>query len=424
MNNYFNQLKQAIPLVMEECDIPGFSISVCDKEKNIFSEAFGFIDLSKNTPITASTQFSIQSISKMYTAFGFMLALQDNKVSLDDPIKKYIPDFFIKHKNNVDYSSAITFRQCLTHRTGLRHEALIGNNFCYNGTFDDHIKSINGTFLRYTPSEQYSYSNLGIDLVAYSLGKIYQMPFEDYMQVKVFDPLEMKFSTYQQKKFQENTDNAVGHDTKSLMKKPILMLGAGGMYSCPTDMTHFIRCVLNNGIYNGRSIIKQNLLEQMYTEFPASSEWPYNLGLVAGIIKNRTILNHNGGGFGFLSTQDIVLDGGYGVAALTNSVKHSNKHIEICRNMWNDLFSLIDEKKKDCTLINKNHNHFIGVYEAIYEGGSCKISVIPRNGSLYCNNQKLSYYSGNIFFSENNDCIEFFDNFIILDNVKMKCIRK
>ena len=154
--NYFHQLKTAIPLLMNENDIPGFSISVCDKDKVIFSDTYGFTDLSKNIPVTATTQFSLQSISKTYTAFGLMLAVQDGKVSLDEPLQKYVPGFSVKHKNGENYSSSITFRQCLTHRTGLRHEAPIGSNYVYSGTFDEHIESINGTYLRFAPDGKYS----------------------------------------------------------------------------------------------------------------------------------------------------------------------------------------------------------------------------------------------------------------------------
>ena len=62
--NYFNQLKMAIPLLMKEKNIPGFSISVCDKEKIIFSDTYGYTDLSENIPVAATTQFSLQSFQR------------------------------------------------------------------------------------------------------------------------------------------------------------------------------------------------------------------------------------------------------------------------------------------------------------------------------------------------------------------------
>jgi CubicO group peptidase (beta-lactamase class C family) len=422
--NYFSQLKRAIPLLMKEHNIPGFSISMCDKEKIIFSDTYGFTDLSENIAVTATTRFSLQSISKTYTAFGFMLAVQDGKISLDDPIKKYIPDFTIRHKDGEDYSPLITFRQCLTHRAGFRREAPIGSNFVYRGTFDEHIKSINGTFLRFKPNEQYCYSNLGIDLAAYALEKIYDMPFEEYMLKKVFIPLEMYNSTYSQNDFLMSIDSAVGHSRGSLVKYPIMMIGAGGMYSCPDDMTHFIRCLLNQGIYNGNRIMNQEILEQMYNEYPPSEEWLYNFGLVAGIRENRIILNHGGSGFGFRASQDIFLDSGFGAAAMTNSTDTSNIQFTIMRWLvFDDLFSLQDEKKEDYEPIPESYESMIGLYEVKkYSGGSWKLAVVPRKGKLFCNYEILEHHSGNTFFNKNNDCIEFVSNGIIYDNVLLdKC---
>jgi len=419
--NYFDQLRQAIPLLMKERDIPGFSISVCDKEKIIFSDTYGFTDLSKNIPVTSTTQFSLQSISKTYTAFGFMLAVQDGKVSLDDPVKKYVPDFCVRHRDGEDYSASITFRQCLTHRTGLKREAPIGSNYVYSGTFDEHIKSINGTFLRFKPGEQYSYSNLGFDLAAYALGKIYNMPFEEYMLQKVFAPLEMANSTYRQDDYLMRVDSAVGHDKKSLVKYPAMMIGAAGMYSCPDDMTRFIRCFLNQGVYNGQRIINQEILEQMYNEYPPSEDWLYNFGLVAGLRNGLTILNHGGSGFGFRTTLDIVLDRGFGAAAVTNADGHNDIQLTIVRwNMWDDLFALQDAKKDDCEPVPDSYKSLIGLYETKrFNGDSWKLAVIPRNGDIYCNYEKLENHSNKLFFNGNNDCIEFVENGMIYDNVTL-----
>lgn len=421
-NNYFHQLKTAIPLLMKEQNIPGFSISVCDGEKIIFSDTYGYTDLSGNIPVTATTQFMLQSISKTYTAFGFMLAVQDGKVSLDDPVKKYVPDFYIKHRDGEDYSSSITFRQCLTNRTGLKREAPIGNNYDYTDTFDEHIKSINGTFLLFKPGEQYFYSNLGFDLAAYTLGKIYEMPFEEYMFKKVFTPLEMTNSTYRHEDYLMRVNSAAGHGQHSFAKYPMPMIGAAGMYSCPDDMTHFIRCFINQGVYNGRKIIKREILEQMYNEYPPSDEWPYNFGLVAGIRKGQTIINNGGDGFGFRATQDIVLDSGFGASAITNSPDNSNIQLTIIRwNIWDDLFALKDAKKDDCEQIPDSYKPLIGLYEAKrFDGSSWKLSVIPRNGDIYCNYEKLENHSDKLFFNAKNESIEFTENGMIYDNITLK----
>ncbi|WP_151736824.1 serine hydrolase domain-containing protein [Paenibacillus tengchongensis] len=408
-NNYFDQLATAIPLLMGEHGIPGFAISVVDREGSIFSGAYGYTDTAKRTPVTSETVFSIQSISKTYTAFGFMLAVAAGKVSLDDPLKRIVPAFTVKHKDGNDYSGLITFRHLLSHRSGLGHEAPIGNNFGY-GPFTEHIASIYETYLRFKPNETYSYSNLGIDLVAYALQEIMDMPFESYMQQSVFTPLNMSRSTYNQQQFLLNNDSAMGHDQQALAKFPVSMLGAGGMYACADDMAQFVMCFLNGGFYEGQQLIDNVILRKMYTEYSASEEWRYQLGLGAELQQRRLLLNHNGGGFGFLGTQDILPEVELGAVALTNSVNHPAIQLLVCRNMWRDLLEMKDAGIVDCERLDDHLERYIGLYEAQYNGGSHRLAVFPRNGGLFCKGQRLVYHSSGLFFTGENDCVEFTDD--------------
>ncbi|RKN79247.1 serine hydrolase domain-containing protein [Paenibacillus ginsengarvi] len=417
--HYFEQLKITIPLLMEEHHVPGLSIAVVNKEKVLFSDSYGYTDSSKTTHITTTTPFSVQSVSKTYTAFGFMLAVQDGKVLLDDPLKKYVPAFSTKHKDGQDYSYEITFRHLLKHRSGLAHEAPIGNNFVY-GAFEEHIRSINDTYLRFKPDEQYSYSNLGMDLVAYALEQIYSRPFDEYMKEKVFIPLEMTSSTFNQVEFLERMDSAVGHDKTSLPKHPISMLGAGGMYSCANDMARFVICFLNQGVYNGKKIMNQDLIRRMYNESPISDSWTYHLGMEAGFWNKKVMLNHNGGGFGFYATQDILPENGFGAVALTNSVNHPNIQRGIVRNIWDDFFEMQDSGFEDCRPLNEVYTQYVGVYEATYNGGVWKLAVYPRNGKLYCNNQELIGYEPGLFFTKANDCIQFDHGRLAYNYVSLK----
>lgn len=405
-DNYFAQLKKAIPLLMEAQNVPALSISVTTKSDILFSEGFGYTDPSHNQKVTKNTRFSIQSISKTYTAFGFMLAVDNGKVELDTPIKKYVKSFCVKSRDGYDYSDNITFRHLLKHRSGLAHEAPVGNNFSY-GDFEEHIKSINETYLKFKPNENYSYSNLGIDLVAYALQKIYDMTFEEFMEQYVFMPLDMKVSTYKQEVFLCDIQSAVGHGKTVLNKQPIPMLGAGGMYSSVGDMIKFVNCFLNCGVYKDRRIINENILKLMYEEYPAYENWQYNLGLEIGTFEGKTIANHNGGGYGFSCTQDILPNDGLGAVSLTNSVMHSNIQHNIIRNMWSDLSSLADKDLFDCNNIPDEYFEYIGTYQARYIDDNFKEAIIPRNGELYLGNQKLQRYSDTLFFTKNNDVVEF-----------------
>jgi CubicO group peptidase (beta-lactamase class C family) len=163
-SNMIDELRSAIPILLAEYEVPGLSVSVIDHHNTIMQEGFGFTDAYRRYKVTPKTLFSIQSISKTYVAFGFLAAVEKELVSLDEPIKKYLPRFQVRSRDNIDYAGSITFRHLLSHRSGLPHEAPIGNNYCY-GNFEQHIESISGLWLKHPPGEHYSYSNLGFDLI-------------------------------------------------------------------------------------------------------------------------------------------------------------------------------------------------------------------------------------------------------------------
>ncbi len=125
----------------------------------------------------------------------------------------------------------------------------------------------------------------------------------------------------------------------------------------------------------------------------------------------RTILNHNGGGYGFNATQDILPEMGLGAALLTNSVEHNTARITI-RNLWNDIFELEDKQPNDCNYLDTSTIKYIGLYKAedFYE------VMIPRNGQLYLDNNTLNQHNELTYFTENNDIIEFISNDVISVN--------
>lgn len=417
---YFDQWRMAIPLLLEAYDIPGLSLCVTNRNEVLFSEGFGFTDPSCSTRVTEETRFSLQSISKKYTAFGFMLAVGRGDIELDDPVIQYVPSLRFKHRDGEDYAAHITFRHLLTHRSGLAMEAPIGNNFAY-GDFEEHIQSINDTYLRCRPGEEYSYSNVGIDLAAYVLGKVNDRSFEEYMDHSVFAPLGMDRSTFKQEVFLNDPYAAVGHGQGPVVKQPVPMIGGGGMYSCVADMAKFIQCFLGQGSYQGHEILDASLVRAMYSEYPASETWPYNIGMVAGIIKGRTIVNHNGGGYGFSASQDILPEEGLGAAVLTNTVQNSDVRVKLIRSLWFDLLSIKDHGATDGKPLPEQLQNYTGVYQVRWIDGQSKAAIIPRNGELYWGFQKLEQHSHNVFFTANADVIEWEDDdCLTMNNIKYR----
>ena len=157
--------RQEIPLQMQQENVSGLAIAVVNDQNTLWAEGFGYTDWDNRIPVTASTLFSIQSMSKSFTATAAMFAAQDGLVELDEPITTYLPDFHVNSIFEEHPEQKITMRMLLSHTAGFVHEAPYGSNFDHPAySFEKHIASISDTWLKFPVGTRYSYSNLGVDL--------------------------------------------------------------------------------------------------------------------------------------------------------------------------------------------------------------------------------------------------------------------
>src|SRR5262245_21853 len=316
------QLKEKLPQFMVQMNVPGLAIALVDGDKLVWAEGFGYTDRTNQTKVTADTLFSLQSISKTYTATGFLIAVEKGLIKLDDPVRKYLPQFTVKSRFGADEANRITFRHLLSHWSGLTHEAPCGNNFDVRDCpFADHIRSISETWLKFPVGERHSYSNLGIDLAGYAIEQRSKKPFDEFMNDELFKTLGMTSSTFNHKVAANHPSLAKGHTgDRVLPVTPIPMIPAGGMYSTVKDMAKYISFHLSGGKIGSKQIIGENLLKEMYTpQFPIEGQvGGYGFGIVSEPLHSGTLLHHGGGGYGYLTYQMWTPQYQVGVAVLTN----------------------------------------------------------------------------------------------------------
>lgn len=334
----FERYRESIPARMKQCKIPGLAIAVVDREKVLWSAGFGQTGKG-NQAVTPETLFSIQSMSKTFTATAVMMAVQDGLVDLDTPIVKYLPTFTVKSRFEERPQEKITLRHLLSHTSGLTHEAPIGNNTDTRyGSFEEHVLSIQDTWLRHRVGERYSYSNLGIDLAAYILQVRSGRPLAEYMKANVFDPLGMPNSSMDYAVVERHANRALGH-VPFVKRVPVAipMVGAGGVYTSAAELARFVQFHLNQGVVGERIVLDPNLLRAMYTSSPVSQG--YGLGIAIGKKHDSYLLNHNGGGFGFLTTMTWYPEYGIGCVVLTNSANHKDENDRIASELLDEVIS-------------------------------------------------------------------------------------
>jgi CubicO group peptidase (beta-lactamase class C family) len=343
------EFRSRIPEILKkEKDLPGLSIALVDRKGAVWTEGFGYTDKTRSRQVNTSTIFSIQSMSKTFTATGIMMAVQEGLLDLDVPIKAYLHDFRIQTRFDEKPLEKITLKHLLSHKAGFTHEAPVGNNFETNSpSLEAHVKSISGTWLRYPVGTRYCYSNLGMDLAGYILQVVAKKPFETFVQENLFGPLGMKNSSFDVKVVRQNKNRARGHD-RFFEKVPLAipMIPAGSVYSSAEDMAKFIQFHVNKGKIDNKSLLKPDLINEMYTiPYPLEGQKAgYALGIATGVfyLNKRKLLSldHGGGGFGFLSAMRWIPELGIGIVILTNSVNHNNVHGNLANEIMDKIIAL------------------------------------------------------------------------------------
>ncbi len=323
------RFRARIPQLMADQGIPGLSVALVDGDRVLWAEGFGTTDGAGSSPITPDTMFSVQSMSKLFTATAVMQAVGAGRLDLDEPITTYLPDFTVHSAFEQYPERKITLRMLLSHTAGFTHEAPIGNNFDLEpGTFDEHVRSISDTWLRYPVGTGYAYSNLGIDVAGAILERTSGRPFADVMRQSLLSPLGMDRSTFDRSEIAAAVDRAIGHSAPA-PNVPLYepMTAAGGLYSSAADLARFLRFQLNDATFDGRTVLDPALMDEMRTIPAPNAGSPAGYALGVGRTRWRAggladLFFHGGGGFGFLSDLWWAPQLGVGVAVLTNSVDH------------------------------------------------------------------------------------------------------
>lgn len=458
-NAVFNETKQSIAEGMTEGKIPGLSIVLVDREGLIWSAGFGHTDYDCKKPVTPDTIFSIQSMSKTFTATAVMLAVQDGLVDLDTPIADYLPDFKVKSRFEENPQNKMTLQHLLSHTAGFVHEAPVGNNFESDSpSYEAHIQSISDTWLKFPVGAKYSYSNLGIDLASYIIQIRSGCSFAEYMKEKIFDPLNMPNSSVDMEFIRKHPNRALGHIPhfeKANLEIP--MIGAGGVYTSAKELAKFIQFHLNWGKVNGRTILDKKLIENMSTSSPglcigvniyANGTLHNPLSVDPNITNGAYVLSHSGGGFGFLTIMGWFPEYGMGLLVLTNSTNHDSQHVKLAARLADELISkqlfakidssenppwkslLTDDNKRPeyqppdsntFTPYKPEWKKYKGTYKYLTNYNlrtyarvalalgypELRKKVYEKNGFLEIDGERLDEYQPGIFFTVDGDCLDF-----------------
>jgi CubicO group peptidase (beta-lactamase class C family) len=169
---------------------PGCAVGVSEGGRQTFARAYGMADLEHDVRNTPETIFEAGSVAKQFTAAAVLLLARDGKLSLDDPVRKYLPEV-------PDYGAPLTIRHMLNHTSGLRDwgsmAGIAGWPRTTRAYTHAHVLEIisRQRAVNFTPGTRYSYSNSGYNLAAMLVARVSGMPFAEFTRQRIFAPLKM-----------------------------------------------------------------------------------------------------------------------------------------------------------------------------------------------------------------------------------------
>jgi len=190
------QIDTYIKAEMIKQQIPGLSYAVVSNGKIIDSGAYGYANVELKAPVTSHSLFNIGSIGKTFTATAIMLLQKDGKLSIDDPINKYLDSLPASWNN-------ISIKHLLTHTSGIKDYAhdFPGYSFIEKDRKQEitearFIQMATTVPLNFQPGERWAYSNSNFVLLGFIIHKLAGKPIGDFMKERIFKPAGMKETRY------------------------------------------------------------------------------------------------------------------------------------------------------------------------------------------------------------------------------------
>ncbi len=312
-----------IPYALAHGNIAGAVFVVVKDGKILFAKGYGYSDVAKHKPVIADeTMFRPGSVSKLFTWTAVMQQVQAGKLDLDRDVNDYL-DFKIPEK----FGKPITLRNIMTHTPGFEegiHDAFVKNaKDLY--PLGDYMKKRMPDRI-YPPGQVVAYSNYGASLAGYIVQRVSGEQYADYIANHILKPLGMDHSTFQQPLPASLAPFMSNGYTKASAEKPtpfesIETAPAGAMSATGTDMAHFMIAHLNNGSYNGVSILSPATVALMHS--PQSNMAPglngFDLGFYRENRNGLRIIGHAGDTNPFHSDLHLLLDKNVGVFMSFNS---------------------------------------------------------------------------------------------------------
>ncbi|MEL6672492.1 MAG: serine hydrolase [Bacteroidota bacterium] len=337
-----DQLDAYFGKALQDWEVPGMSIGIIVNGELAWVKGYGVLEAGKAEKVDGKTQFAIASNSKAFTATALGMLVEAGKISWDDPVKMYLPDFELY---DPWISHHMTIRDLLCHRVGFINFS--GDVIWYKSerSAADLLDQ-----LKYVPKAaefrtEYGYSNLMFMTAGEVIRVVTGKDWHTYVKETFFDPIGMKRTVTKTSQLKSGDNVATPHKPQDGKNLPIAwtnwdnMGSAGSIISSAEDMLSWLQLHLEHGKLKGETLFAEGTQEEMWKPHNALKVntlqrkiYPrtfaaYGLGWHMFDHEGHKVITHGGGYDGMYSRVGMVPDQGLGYVILTNSMKGISSYL-------------------------------------------------------------------------------------------------
>ncbi|HEX8030822.1 MAG TPA: serine hydrolase domain-containing protein [Vicinamibacterales bacterium] len=313
---------------------PGCAVGVAVGGKPVLSKAYGMADLEHDVRNTPETIFEAGSLSKQFTALAVQLLASEGKLSIDDPVRKYIPEL-------PDYKVPLTIRHMLTHTSGLRDwgsvEGIAGWPRTSREYTHAHVLDIvsRQQALNFAPGTRWSYSNTGFNLSAIIVSRVSGMSFAEFSQQRIFGPLGLTHTSWRDDHTRIVKGRAIAYSESSgeyHTEMPFENVhGNGGLLTTVGDLLIWNENFVNPKVGTAKALAEM----QTVGHFNDGKPLDYGLGLYVNDYRGVKNVYHSGSTAGYRAHLNRFPESRTSVAVLCNG---SNGDATRAANRVSDVF--------------------------------------------------------------------------------------
>ncbi|HSN60514.1 MAG TPA: serine hydrolase [Ferruginibacter sp.] len=359
-----DSLDTYVQRAMVNWKIPQHPVCIVKDGKVVIMKGFGVKEKDGFDKVDENTLFMIGSNTKAFTGTALAILEADKKISLDDKVTKWIPQF--KLDNKAAGEQAIV-RDLLCHRLGFQ---TFQGDFTYwtsNLTRAEVIEKMSHIKAEYPFRTKWGYTNAAFLAAGEIIPKATGKEWEVYLKEKIFDPLEMTTTIALSKDFPNAHNKSSAHTINNgqLIKIPFCAIDnlapAGSIGSSVNDMSHWVMALLNKGKYNDKQVIHAVAISQTWLPHSILGNGGhlyntghfslYGLGWMLEEYCGKKIVSHTGGVNGFVTSVTLLPEEKLGIIVFTNT--DQNSFYEALK--WEIADAYLDKPYRDYSKVYLNY---------------------------------------------------------------------